>query len=314
MISLDLLIATHNRRDLLKKALASVARARIPDGLGVRMVVIANNCTDGTLDMVGGMVDDFPLELVALSEAGQGRSHALNHGIRESSADLIGMIDDDERLDEAWFEVVGRWFASDRTIDFLGGPCVGDWQVERPSWVPEEFVGVLGDLALTDEVAMYGEGVEGIMMGGNAVVRRRALLDVGLYDPNLGRRGSLLLSGEDHDMHQKLVRAGYVGYYDPELVIHHWIPAERVTKKYFRRWTYWNFIGVGHTAQLNHDGVPTLLGVPRYLWTDTLRMIARAVLPVVTLRLDDERVFRADLGLRALAGYARGRWMGDPEA
>jgi hypothetical protein len=74
----------------------------------------------------------------------------------------------------------------------------------------------------------------------------------------------------------RLRRRGYYsGYYDPEITVHHFVPADRLTRTYFRRWFFWH----GKTQALMLDDlhpelemtdVPRIAGVPRFLYRQSL--------------------------------------------
>ncbi len=96
MIQLEILIATYNRDWLLGRTLASISAARRPAGLGLSVLVVDNNSTDRTRDTVEQFAASAPFAVRYLFEPNQGKSYALNTGVAASSADLLGMIDDDE--------------------------------------------------------------------------------------------------------------------------------------------------------------------------------------------------------------------------
>ncbi|WP_430435156.1 glycosyltransferase family 2 protein [Methyloversatilis sp.] len=50
MHTLTVLICTHDRRELLSRALASLDACRLPANWDVRIRVMANACSDDTLD------------------------------------------------------------------------------------------------------------------------------------------------------------------------------------------------------------------------------------------------------------------------
>src|SRR5207248_1390190 len=58
---------------------------------------------------------------------------------------------------------------------------------------------------------------------------------------DLGKVDNTLLSGEDHEVFLRLRRFGlYSGYYEPEIVVRHYVPRQRLTRRYFRQWFYWH--------------------------------------------------------------------------
>src|SRR5579862_2754207 len=134
---LDLLIPTFNRADMLRECLESVVRSTA--SCDWRVTVIDNNSSDNTKDVVKTF-DNARVRY--LFESSQGKSAALNAGIQASDCDVIGMIDDDERLHPEWFDTAAKWMQDSR-VDYIGGPYFGLWLAERPNWLPEGFDGVI---------------------------------------------------------------------------------------------------------------------------------------------------------------------------
>jgi hypothetical protein len=111
-------------------------------------------------------------------------------------------------------------------------------------------------------------------MGGNAVVRRSAFDRIGLYSTKLGRSGKGLLSSEDLEFYRRLLSAGIHGIYVPDLVIYHHIPQDRLTRKYHRRWCFWNGVSHGISDRDLKAPVRYILGIPRHKIGQALRGLA----------------------------------------
>jgi glucosyl-dolichyl phosphate glucuronosyltransferase len=303
---LDVLIPTLDRAQLLARALRSLLEAPIPDGLAVTITVIENRCSDGTVELVRGLIDRHPCRLRLVHERRRGKSRALNAGLAVTDGDLVGMIDDDEVVHPDWFHEIYRVF-EDPTLDFAGGPYRLDWTTTPPAWVPEEYLAVLGAADSGNEAVDYSEEFPGILKGGNAVIRRRILEQVGPYSEHLGPSGDArLLSCEDEDMYYRLLKHGARGRYLPGLVIYHHVSAERLTPGYYRRWCFWRGVSRGLMDRTHRLKVPYLAGIPRFIHGRAARGLGQ----LVTTRLRGEpweRSFRHELPLWDLAGYAWGR-------
>ncbi|MBI1761697.1 MAG: glycosyltransferase family 2 protein, partial [Acidobacteria bacterium] len=223
-LTLDVIIPTYNRAALLLRTLESLLVAQQPPGLSVQITVVDNNSSDTTRQVVASYQARFAhaqLRLHYLFEAQQGRSHALNHGIAATAGTLIGLIDDDEEVAADWFDCVCAVFQRPE-VDFIGGPCKPRWSQAAPGWLPPGYGAVLGLVEAGETVQRFGHDYSGMLMGGNAVIRRAVLQRVGLYAPHLGRGSRDLLAGEDQDMSDRLLAAGARGEYRPDLVIHHY--------------------------------------------------------------------------------------------
>ena len=153
-------------------------------------------------------------------------------------------------------------------------------------------------------------------LGVNMAFLRTAFDRAGLFDPQTGRRAGTLLGQEVREWCIRARKAGVRGFYLPELTLEHIIPAERLSKRYFRRWFYWRGISRALLYQragldmeapeqttLDFSAVPHVLGVPRYLY----RKAIAAATGWVRDTLQGRRVqaFEQELWLCFFAGIVR---------
>lgn len=305
-MQLDVIIPTYNRHDLLERTLASLLAAPVPEGLRVGVTVVDNNSKDATRETVEAWQEKFAGRLKYILETEQGRSPAINAGIRAADGDLVGMIDDDEEIDAGWYARIKSAFADD-TLDFIGGPCLPRWGMECPEWLPKDHPGVIGWIDGGDKVQAFGTEYEGILMGGNAVARRALLEKVGLYATNLGRSGSNLMSGEDQDMFERLMAAQARGLYLPDLIIYHYVPPERLTKRYYRRWCFWNGVSLGMIDRRKRAPVAYLAGVPRWLYGRAARRLLQAGRESLRSGRNSPQVFSGELVAWDFVGFIYGK-------
>jgi glycosyltransferase involved in cell wall biosynthesis len=305
-VRLDVIVPTYNRQDLLAVALSSLFAAEIPAGLEVGVTVVDNNSRDRTRDVVAAWRDKVGERLSYRIEARQGRSHALNAGITGASGDLIGIIDDDEEIDRDWYNVAGTAFNT-RDVDFIGGPYLPQWSAPPPQWLPASYGSVVGWVNGGDREVPFDDEYPGILMGGNAVIRRQLLLDVGLYATWLGRTDKGLLSGEDEELYGRLLASGAKGLYLPTLKIYHHVPPERLTKRYFRSWCFWRGVSLGLLERTQRQTLPYLFGVPRWHYRSAARGLASAATALFMKPKDASRAFASELGLWDFLGLFYGR-------
>jgi len=301
---LDVVIPTYNRQQSLSRTLESLERARIPDGLVVSVTVVDNNSNDETQSVVEGWRTRLP-RLSYVYEPRQGRSFALNAGIDATDGELIGFIDDDEEIDESWYETIQHAFTT-WDLDFIGGPYFPKWEIEPPNWLPPKYCGVIGDIHAGDKIVSFDHNYPGILMGGNAVLTRAILTKVGHYLTSVSRKGKILLAGEDEDMYIRLLEAKAKGLYLPDLKIFHHIPAHRLTKQYFRRWCFWRGVSSGVLDRKRPSEAAYLFGVPRYLYGAAVRGMLSNVASVWR-RTDASHRFSNELAGWDLAGFFYGK-------
>ena len=304
---LDVLIATCERPHLLARTLESLLTAPVPVGLDVAITVIHNGPDAATSGVVQRYAARYGPRLQYTHERRRGKSYALNTGIHRTGGDLIGFIDDDEEIDLGWYAQVVHAFRDER-VDFIGGPCLPRWGAVPPSWMPTSYRGVIGYVDDGDRVMVFGKDAPGILMGGNAVVRRRVVHRAGEFLPALGPRPERrLMSGEDEDFYGRLLSAGAYGLYIPGLKIYHYVPPERLTKQYYRRWCFWNGVSRSVIERHRPSHVIRVGKVPRYLYGTAVRGLMRVARPFHR-KLDAPSRFAAELAMWHLLGFVYGSY------
>ena len=147
-------------------------------------------------------------------------------------------------------------------------------------------------------------------MGGNAVFTRQILRRVGPYSTSLGRSGSRLLSCEDEDMYQRLRAAGARGLYLPHLIVYHFIPRERLTKRYHRSWCFWQSVSSAVLDRIRPQTTPYVWGVPRYFYGRAFRGMLQLA---NVLNREPASRFSNELSLWELAGFFYGKHFYRPD-
>lgn len=296
---LDLLIPTFERPELLRATLASIARASRPRSMEVSVTVI-NNAFEPIVLEPGFFAGPYPLRV--LHERRRGKSAALNTGIAASTADYIGLIDDDEEIAADWLLVVEQALET-RQFDFIGGRTTLMPSAPSPRWVPPGYPAVLGSSDSGPDPIPYGLGFEGMLDGGNAVISRAMLQRVGPYSTSLGpRMDRRLCSCEDEDMYLRLIDAGARGQYLPQLTVHHHVHPERLRKSYFRSWSFWNGASKGVLSRRRPAA-----GVPRLAYGDAFRGLLTWLGGVVTAR--PSKRLAGELPVWHVAGQFYGRYL-----
>src|SRR5439155_5859114 len=140
-------------------------------------------------------------------------------------------------------------------------------------------------------------------IGANMALRRSVVDRIGGLRSDLGKLDGTLRTGEDHEFFLRMLQAGFRGVYEPDGIVHHWVPRERLERRYFRRWLHQNGRDVAKLETAYTPAVARLLGVPRYLW----RQVAIDALTAIRAALarDERRRFASMLRLIWFAGYVR---------
>lgn len=315
----SIIIPTYNRADELRETIRSLAKLQVAGGW--ELLVVDNNSPDHTRAVVDAEIASFPAPLRYLFEPEQGRYAALNTGIRAAQGKIIATTDDDARVEPEWLTRAAAGLDA-LGCDYVGGKVLPLWKGERPAWLPHRPGPHWAVLALQDHGDRPLEfGVNGLPwpLGINTATRREAFDRTDLFDNRLGRKAGTLRNQAQREWHLRARAAGLRGFYVPEMVVHHVVETDRMTKQYFRRWYYWHGIsrailftklGVDmdspDTSRMDFSKVPQIAGVPRYMFRNLLthaRELVRA-----WLRRDTVTAFEHELWLCFFAGILRQRW------
>ena len=312
----SVIIATYNRAEELPRTLDSLKALKVSDPWEV--IVVDNNSSDNTREIVEGYVQSFPVPLRYLMEREQGRSAALNTGIKAAQGEILAVTDDDVRVEPDWLVNAERDLR-ELNCDYLGGKALPIWRGTLPNWLPNRGGKHWGVIALLDYGPKPLEFGEKVPLGVNMVFRREAFERAGLWDNSIGRKAGTLLGQEVREWAQRARAAGLRGFYSPDLVVHHVIPEDRLTKRYFRRWFYWHGISraiLYHNNRLDMESpestaldfatVPHIAGVPRYLYRTCLTKFVSMWSALA--RRDSVARFEDELWIWFFAGIVSQRW------
>jgi glycosyltransferase involved in cell wall biosynthesis len=230
-LKLSIIIPTYNRLELLKNTIQSILIQNNPNW---ELIVVDNNCTDGTREYVQGIMKDNH-KVRHVKEIRQGLSYAKNAGAYNANNDIIAFIDDDEWADPEWVDQILKVFIENANVGCVGGRTILENKQDIPFWIPPNLYGCLGDWLLpysSDRYHIVGRIGLG---GGNMAIRRDIFNQVGGFDERLGRTGTILLADEDRIMSYKIYDAGYQLAYNPKAIAYHVLIKSRMTIQYFKR-------------------------------------------------------------------------------
>lgn len=260
-------IPTWNRANILKRTLERLASIRVPEGVSWEVLVVDNNSTDETQNVIKAFEIRLPLR--GLFQNRQGRSWALNRALEMAKGEYIIWIDDDILVDIDWLIEYRRAFFTYPDTGVFGGKIEPRFEGNCPIW--------LGD-ALAVVGGVYGkcDPLEGIIttndpflpFGGNMAVQAD-LQRKFPFDVRLGRQKGQMLAGEEADSVRKMLEAGFKGRWLPKAHVEHIIPEECLTLSHIRR--YFHDWGVSVAMQQFNEGSTMLWNRPRWAWRQAIQ-------------------------------------------
>jgi len=199
-------------------------------------IVVVDNCSR---DRTPEVVKEFQIHAANVRYVYEGRlglSTARNRGTAESRAPIVAFFDDDGTADPGWLEALLEVFREDAGAGAAGGLIEVGWPAEKPEWMPMDFQGYYG-------ACDYGNQRRHLTFpqypyGANMMIRRQILEAIGGFNDELGAKGTNIMQGDELDVFQRLFAMNTRVVYEPRAVVHHWVPTERVSRKWLLRRAY----------------------------------------------------------------------------
>lgn len=228
---ITVVVCTYNRAELLRGALQSLAEQTL-DKARYEVIVVDNNCTDNTQEVVRSFIERYP-NFRYFVETAQGLSHARNRGYKEAMGEYVAYIDDDAKADKRWVEKIISFASRRPEVVAFGGPYRGFSLVEVPKWYKESFgTWSLGDVERPIEENEWINGT-------NMVYKRSLLLELGGFDTRVGMSGDDISYGDETNLLLKF-RERQPVYYVPDMVVGHLIAEYKMSLRWMLKSRYRN--------------------------------------------------------------------------
>lgn len=190
------------------------------------VIVIDNNSDDyGDLLEVIKKIDLGECNFKIIREMNLGLSYARNRGVKESKGEYVYFIDDDAvpcaQLVDAYIKAI-----TDDDPDVIGGNIVPFFEVKPTPLLDSSIWGQWSlkyfgetDRWLTDDEYFLGTNIGA----------KQSILLTHKFDPALGRKGSLLIGGEEWYLGKKEFKRRFAA----AAFVFHKIPEKRMKMDYF---------------------------------------------------------------------------------
>ncbi|MGA9416545.1 MAG: glycosyltransferase [Terriglobales bacterium] len=261
-MKVTVIVCTYNRCQSLAKALDSVASSVLPESVEWEVLVVDNNSKDQTAAIVNEFSRRHPGRFHYLFEARQGKSHALNSGIRQARGEVLAFMDDDVTVGPTWLRTLtaplnnGEWAG-------VGGRILPAQSFSPPSWLPTKgrysMVGMLALFDLGDQPGQLNQPP----FGTNMAFPRRVFSKYGGFRTDMGPCPGSEIRNEDTEFGRRLLAAGERLRYEPAAIVYHAIPEERLERAYFL--AFW--FDHGRASVREWKKGRDIFGIPRpYFW------------------------------------------------
>ncbi|NJL45759.1 MAG: glycosyltransferase [Leptolyngbyaceae cyanobacterium SM2_3_12] len=286
-LDFSVVICTYNGEHRLPEVLDHLRHQLTPDYLAWEVIVVDNNSSDGTAQVVEAYRQSWPqtIPLRYAFEPEQGASFARQQAIRIARSPLIGFLDDDNHPSLRWVAAAYQFGQTHPQAGVYGSRIRGDFEINPPP----NFERIAALLALTERGAaplLYQPSQKVLPPGAGMVVRRRAWLDTVPEVLSLGGKIGARAAGEDLEVVLYIQRQGWEVWYNPAMRLYHKIPGNRLKRDYLVRLCRGIGLSRHRTRMLSFPLWKRPLVTPLY-WFNDGRKVLRHLLKYRTQVLTD---------------------------
>lgn len=261
-MDISIVIPTWNNSQRLRITLESFCSVHIPSGINWEIVLVNNNCSDNTDEIVESYLTKLPI--IYVKEPRPGTSKAKNKGLEMArSQSLVVFCDDDIEMCTQWLETYWNAYEQRPYGFFFGGPVSSEFEklVIDEDLLPLTPPSVKGfDLGPLPKV-LNGE----FLLGANwaAPIDIVRILKGFDEDKGLNASANRVKTGEETDLMSRLKRAGWKAYYLPQARVKHFVPSRKCTLDHtvvrIKAWGYYQALEYSKYIKPN---APRINGVP----------------------------------------------------
>ena len=276
-LDITVILCTYNRCEVLAGALQSIATSQVASSVTWEVLVVDNNSTDQTRNVVEGFCSRYPGHFRYIFEPNQGLSYARNAGIANSRGQVLAFTDDDVKVEPTWLQNLTAEVLYDSQWAGAGGRTLPAQKFTPPPWLSNDFDDWAGIVFAYFDLGNEAGELNRAPYGANMAFRRAVFAKYGGFRTDLGRNPGDKIGNEDTEFGRRLMAAGERLRYEPSAIVYHPVPHGRVTQEYFFSWWF----DYGRAMIRERGDWPDVYGIP---W-DYLAMINRAAeIPLFSLR------------------------------
>jgi glycosyltransferase involved in cell wall biosynthesis len=257
-MKMTVIVCTYNRCRSLAKALESIAASELPNSVAWEVLVVDNNSSDQTREVVQDFCARYPGRFRYLFAARQGLSHARNDGVRQARGEIVAFTDDDLTVKPTWL-----W-------NLTGTLCNGEWAgaggriLPARTFSPQRWLApdgpMGGPLYAHFDLGDKAHELDRPPYGANMAFRKEMFEKYGGFRTDLGSAPCSEIRNEDTEFGRRLMAARERLRYEPSAVVYHEIHENRINKEFLLKWWFYH----GRSGIREAGKRPSILGIPRH--------------------------------------------------
>jgi glycosyltransferase involved in cell wall biosynthesis len=242
-MNISIIICTHNRENLLRNVLQSIADIDAPEGCSLELIVADNASTDNTRSLIDTFNGNGKFHVKTLFESKLGKTFALNRAIKNASGDILVFVDDDHIVIKEYLQIIYKIVQENSLFNLFCGRILPKWDGTEPSWVHDSTKYPIRPFPIPNfdlgekpfEITIGNSFIPG---AGNLIVKKAVFERIGLFSEQLGPKGNNLCGGEDIEFVNRALKSGERLLYDPMLMQYHHVDKSRLSLRYVIKKAY----------------------------------------------------------------------------
>lgn len=230
----SIIICCFNSSKVIEKTIRALLLQSL-DKRQYEIIVVDNNCTDNTIDIVHGLLKNKGVIYKIIQEPKLGLMYARKAGVRATNNKLILFVDDDNILKSDYLEILVQIYMMKPEVGAVGSNVTPLVAQDTPEW----FYNVAQVYACGKQADFSSDVTLSrmVLFGAGLSFRSEIIKDILLDEHELfliGRRGTTLLRGDDSELCLRCVLLGWRLWYDETLHIQHNILSSRISWDYVK--------------------------------------------------------------------------------
>lgn len=227
---ISVIICCYNSERIIKRCLQHLFNQKTNPNLKWEIILVNNNCTDNTEKIAKEQFISHPnIKSKIITENKPGLIYARTKGIQNAQYKYILFCDDDNLLCESYIQTAYSIINNDNRIGACGGMGIGEFEI-LPSPIIQRMQNCYALGSQKMNIAfLYGAGI---------CIRKE------IYDQIInnkyplfltGRKGNLLLAGDDSEICKWIILMGYKLEASDALTFKHVLPKNRLNITYLKK-------------------------------------------------------------------------------
>jgi glycosyltransferase involved in cell wall biosynthesis len=233
---ITVIVCCFNSSSRISQTLQYLGRQKLSESLSAEILLVDNGSSDDTIvasKTAWEANKHNRIKFRVTTEATPGLAAAREKGIAESQFEYIVFCDDDNWLEEDYLQNVYMILSGSNELAAVGGNNKGVFEVTPPAWIINfQSSYAIGEQGVGEYQELEGSSyLVGAGLGFKKSVYRKAI-ELGYHFYLTDRIGTKVVGGGDVELSYIFKLCGYKIAYSSSLELNHYMPPNRITKKY----------------------------------------------------------------------------------